>query len=445
MYLLSPGKSIISFSRSSDGAIGVIFALCLIPMIALLGLAVDYSVSLKEKARLVSIADAAALFAVSDTVVTQANAWDRQRDISQAAARREFMAAVEGRAQSVEVFDFNVSTSVQEDVLTVSICYRAQQLTIFGKIFYDKGFEIAACSEASSAPPLFFRIIFLVDASGSMGIGATGADQRLMRNMMNCEFACHTTGSDSYARSIGARLRFDVIQESLLSVVNSAQYLAKRPDQFEFHVYKFSNYLTPVIKSRVISQVKAAIGSMSIDSEGAGTNFRYALQQLMPNISSGGDGKTNANPKTFLIILTDGVESNVYQNQTCTDVEGINGQTVKSCQYVGDWRPDTNFVVTEPGFWSGAERSQALGTLLCSRIRDKGVVIATLNTEYLITNINEYRFMNIQNIIKPAIRETMQRCASRPDFAFFASTPAEIQSATEMLFKTLMEKARITK
>jgi len=67
------GRSWANFFRDEAGNLTSMFALSLLPVLGLVGIAVDYSQSVTRKATLDSIADAASLAAVTSVLLSQAD------------------------------------------------------------------------------------------------------------------------------------------------------------------------------------------------------------------------------------------------------------------------------------------------------------------------------------------------------------------------------------
>ena len=89
---LNFGTKLSELRRSVGGSVGVIFALSVVPMMGLAGVAIDYAAVSKSRTSLQGVADAAALYAVSDQVVKPNVVWSDQKNVTLAAAKKEFEA-----------------------------------------------------------------------------------------------------------------------------------------------------------------------------------------------------------------------------------------------------------------------------------------------------------------------------------------------------------------
>jgi len=227
-----------------------------------------------------------------------------------------------------------------------------------------------------------------------------------------------------------------VVRSAIATVLNEAKATQTLTDQFSFSVHKFSNTLTEVAAaSQDANAVATKVTAMAPDAKGAGTNLRAALASMASKITVG-DGKSPNSRKAFLLILTDGVEGNVNEYER-------NG--AKGWRTYGNWTPDTNLTVSNPGFYSGPERSQAVDPTMCNAMKAKGVTVLTLHTEYLTpVGSTDYRFQQIQSQLKPVIATRLRDCASTADFAFNASSPDEIKTGTQKMLAAVLAKAHLT-
>jgi len=433
------------FWRDTRGNFSTIFALSLIPITIAGGGMLDFTRLTKSRAVLASVADAAVLAGVNDQIVSAALPWTVQEQASLNAMKdafKQFLA--NNKDMSLSLVSDTYTVTINNNVVTAKICYTATQSDSLLQFVGINNNTFSGCATASSAPPTYFSINFLVDASGSMGIGATAADQTLMNNKLGCAFACHTQDgiypcpqpTTSCAKAIGAKTRFDVVRSAIATVLNEAKATQKLTDQFSFSVHKFSNTLSEVAAPSLdASAVATKVTAMTDDAKGAGTNLRAALASMASKITVG-DGKSPTSRKAFLLILTDGVEGNVNEYEE----SGAQGWRT-----YGRWTPDTNLTVSNPGFYSGQERSQAVDPTMCNAMKAKGVTVLTLHTEYLTpVGSSDYRFQQIQSQLKPVIATRLRDCASNADFAFNASSPDEIKAGTQKMLAAVLAKAHLT-
>jgi Flp pilus assembly protein TadG len=458
-------KKLSDLGANMRGSVSVLFGLSIIPMMGLAGVAIDYSSVTKSRTALQGIADAAALYAVSDQVIKPNGNWVDQRAVSIAAAKKEFNSLITGLGATGLLKSMTVEATVLANVINIKICYVGAQPTTTLNIVGVSAMAFDGCSQASSAPPVFVSVYVLADASGSMGVGASAEMQDKMIDKLGCAFACHTIDMHSKpgcslndedkawfsktttcAHAIGVQTRFDIIKLALAKVIDQAGVIQKLPNQFQFAVYKFSNDITRVQKlTGNLSEVKSSLKQMQPDILGAGTNVRRAFRSLLDAIPHSGDGKSASSPKIYLILMTDGVETNMYERADCW-----RPNDPEACKPWGNWDPDPNLVINTPGIWvmsqNQQERAQAIDPSMCTSIKRKGVTIGTLNTEYVVSERaarSDDRFDKIKSDLLPHIRDTMQKCASEPSLAYYATTPADIDKAVTRMFQSLVSRARL--
>ena len=431
------------FRRDRRGAVAIVFAISVLPLMLMTGVAIDYSLATRGRTEVASVADAAVVAAVSESIVKPSTPWGEQRKISLDTLRREFAAQINVLKLRGAVDKRNFEVTIEDSVVKAKICYEGRQTTAMLSMFGMASIPFSGCAEAQSAPPTYVKLFALIDASGSMGIGASVADQNLMRTKLGCEFACHTlTPEPSWGykcdrpnwwnqttdcvKKIGARTRYDVIREALTKVVDQAQVLARVPGQYQIGIYQFSNYLTEVHKTdSALPSVRNAIERMQQDRLGAGTNMRYVFPELARQLPPSGDGKSPDTPKVFVLLLSDGLEDNVYERPDCFF------DARKSCaMFSGSWRADTNF---QP--FRSYHYQEVMSPRLCDAFKQKGATVLTLYT----TNLRNGREWN------PALKTAMRDCATGPQLGYSANSATEVDSAIRAMFAAVVEKARLVR
>src|SRR6187402_1544258 len=182
-------RVVLRFARDRKANVAIIFALMLVPIIFLLGMALDYTLALRQREQLNAAADAAAITATAAAVfATKANL--------------PGLAAIP--TPTVNVVDSGLAR-------TITVSYTAQSVNNFPGVLGKQTWQVggSATARASSAPNMNFFL--LLDDSPSMAIAATQTDITNMINATknqpsgskNCAFACHETNpqKDSGATS----------------------------------------------------------------------------------------------------------------------------------------------------------------------------------------------------------------------------------------------------
>ena len=463
--IVSGRTGVCRFRSDTRGSFTPLFAVCLIPMLAVAGGAIDLTRLYRIKTMIESSADSAAVTAVGANVVDPRLGDEEQKRKSARVAQTQLREnLLQNRGDDVILMFETYSAEMVDFSLTMKICWEARMKTAFLHLIGMKELRATGCSESNATAAGYVAVYFLVDASGSMGVGASERDQQIMKDKTGCTFACHTIDwkskitagcreqTPTCALHHGAKTRFMVVQEALKKVLAAGQTKARRPDQYKFAIYTFSNELRQVMPlSSDYAALNAAVDGMTQDPSG-GTNFSRALNELNAIMPTPGNGKTARNAKVALLVLTDGVEGNVLQIKDLTHINMIainlfGGRNELTVQYNGNWRPDPSLEIQNPGFFEGSERSQAINPSNCEPIKARGIRIGTLNTEYLVPAFElESRFVRIRNSLAPVIADTMRQCATSPEDALLATSPEDVKAATKKLFDQLLgQPARLTR
>lgn len=425
------------FQHAREGAVAVIFALSAIPMLALTGVAIDYAAASRAKVEVNALADSAAIAAVSETILKPTMTRTEQRDAAQKTAESEFNGQVEAQARTWTIATTSFKAEEVDSAVRVTICYEARQPMAMSKLLGVDHIVLASCAKAQSAPPTYVSVYALVDASGSMGIGSTKADQEKMQRQMGCVFACHTTGSTATAKRIGAVTRFDVISNALMRVAQQAQALSRVPGQYQLTVHKFSNYVTEVVPTTTnMNQASALLRSMQMDQRGAGTNFYAVLADFARFVPQSGDGKTPTSPKVFVLLMTDGIGSDVFEETAC------HFDKTKPCTFQGQWYRDPRFTIEEPGMWWGV-RTQPINPRGCETIKNKGATIMTLETEFDSSGSTDSHMKEVDKRFRALAKSGLATCASATNLAYSANLGPDVDRAISQMFTSVVEKARL--
>ncbi|CAN1561616.1 Putative Flp pilus-assembly TadG-like, N-terminal [Rhabdaerophilaceae bacterium] len=427
------------FFRAREGAVGMMFALSAVPLLGLAGIAADYANATRARAQLNSIADAAAVSSVSETILKPTMTRTEQRDAAVRTAQAEFAAQIAAQPRNWALASSSITAEEVGSAVRIKVCYEANQPATMSQLFGQPTIAFANCAQAESAPPTFVSVYALVDASGSMGIGSTKADQELMQRQMGCVFACHTTGTTAYAKQIGAVTRFDVIVNALKRVAQQAQALTRVSGQYKLTIHKFSNYVTEVVPTTTnMTTASNSLQSMQMDQRGAGTNFYAVLADFARVLPQSGDGKTSTSPKIFVLILTDGIGSDVFEERSC--YWGFQ----HPCAYQGWWYRDPRFVIEEPGLWWGV-RTQAINPSGCQAIKAKGATIMTLETEFDSSGSTDAHMKEVDMRFRSVAKTNLATCATATNLAYSANLGPDVDRAISQMFTSVVEKARLVR
>jgi|GEM_PF-4100042 len=329
--------------RDRRGGIAQVFAFSLIPLLGIVGAAVDYGYATNFRAKLQNSADSAALH-VATQISASADASptaNKYQSIAAAAlqsnmANRVLASVEELRICTAAGGDCTTSAGATLNAGDVYVRATANSpryitqlypLTYMGsRTTIPIGVASTVNSGAGGSAP-YIDIYLLVDVSASMGLGASKADQAGMQSYMGCAFACHngdpnqksTTSNDTVmlAHSLGFNLRIDALKSALKSVVTQAQTaVANKTANIRLGVYTFASPFKTVLplsgtfgssSDMSTTTIFGAINSLDIAQFDAGTNPPNALKQMAAVVPKSGDGKTQATAKTFVFLATDGV------------------------------------------------------------------------------------------------------------------------------------------
>jgi Flp pilus assembly protein TadG len=389
-------------ARCRRGNVTIIFALLLLPLVGLAGMVVDYGRALSLNARLQSASDAAAL-AVSEAY----SADPTQSEPSlQAVAQNYVNAAMP--SDGAQVSDFHVCTTSINDCTdngnalqnkTVALSVSANPSRTLSKVLVSAGgsTSVAAHSVATINVPQTIAISLVFDSSASMIVGATAADVTTISNWVSnhwssvkpgdpppsypggdnppCAFACHDVGGStqpsdialglSRAQSAGATTRWDVMVQAAQQLISHVQTEKQTTVQFQNNTYLFnvlsfdSTLHTWGTSNMGFSSATSAIASMS---PGLDTHLSTAMTSLITQVGNEGTGQSAASPLKFVILITDGLQSDRNNNW--------------SCSY---WSQDSywNYNTCYGGY------ATTIDTTQCAQIKSNGAVLAVLETPYV--------------------------------------------------------------
>ncbi|MET4447924.1 Flp pilus assembly protein TadG [Bradyrhizobium sp. GM2.2] len=303
------------FARNRKANVAVMFAIVMVPTIFLLGMALDYTHTQHMKVDLDSAVDAAAVAAVTSTMM------QKSPQVAQTTAKNVFNITANGLVSNNNlaapptltvtvncskpdsttgyctyapcpgldsVFADPVNSNNQV-VRNVQVCYTAAANNAFPSVLKQVSWPFAgqAATRNQGAPNIDFYL--LLDASPSMAIGATSSDiKTLIANTQKqvdsstgtkgCGFACHQTnpaadnlgnpgGIDNYqlARNLGLTLRIDRVTQAVKSLMNTAYQISSiNRNTYGVAIYTFDTALNNSPTSGSSSAVFAPSGKPGV-------------------------------------------------------------------------------------------------------------------------------------------------------------------------------------
>jgi Flp pilus assembly protein TadG len=419
------------FRRDERGNIAIIFALALLPIVSLIGSAVDYSLAVRAKAKLSASVDAALLAATGYTAM-RGTASD-----AKTAATNMFNGQMSAHNLVSNSLNIDITDSVTARTVTGSASVVVK--TAFMHVLGYPTMTVQASSSASASFPTYMDFYVLVDNSPSQGLGATAADMTLLQNATSdkCAFACHDTYTSSskktlqtnsyyqIAKNKGVTMRIDVVRSATQSLTDTATASQVVSNQYRMAVYSLGSdcgslgLSTIASLSSSMSSVKSSVGSldlMTIPYSGYNndmcTDYDGTITAMNGVIPAQGDGSSTS-PQKWLFFVADGVADYAYPT-TCS-------KTVLS----------------------GGRCQEPLNTTTCDTLKTRGIKIAVLYTTYLaITNNSWYT-----TYIAPwrsSIGDIMKSCAS-PGYYYEVDSSGSIGAALTALFQQAIASAHLTR
>jgi Flp pilus assembly protein TadG len=424
------------FRRHDGGTMAMFAGLAAIPVIFSVGAGVDYSSASMAKTKLDAVADAAALSAVDHNAISGTAA------AAQAAATSVFNAEAAG-LKNVAVGNVTVTVTDANGGRTAVVSYTATKTNAFMGAMGIPKTTINGTATASAGLSTNINFYLLLDNSPSMNIAATTAGiQKMVASTSaqgGCAFACHESdpsadnlgnpnGEDNYtlAKNLGVTTRIQNLASATQSLMSTAAASeGSNTSQYQMAIYTFANNGLNTIQaltSNLTTARSAAAGinvlevyknnwlTSSNNNNDTDTNFETAMSQINGIMPNPGLGTPNSTPQEVLLIVSDGVDDEVSSN--CS--QSLDGNR---CQ-------------------------QPFNTAWCTTIKNRGIQIAVLYTEYLPLPTNSWYndwVAPFQNQIGP----NLESCASTGMY-FTVTTDGDITAAMQGLFQQAIAAARLT-
>ena len=408
------------------GAVAVLFALTLLPILGGVALAIDVGSAVWARGQLDLAADAASLVAALDGAAAIAADPNASLVPAQLSGARRF-AAQAGALPNVSMGPVSVAVTHVGNTVTAQVTYSATYATRVASLFGAPSLTVAGRAVIGRTNSPYFAIDVLMDNSSSMAIAATPADIARLGALVTqsplfktwgqsqaCAFGCHfdASGNDFYglAHRNGVTLRIDVLGQAVQGVLDSIAASPQAP-QFAVGLLTFTKTLSSVFaESTDLAAARAALAQVGVpvttDGGDADTNIPQALASLAATTPVAGDGSTAAQPRRYVFIVTDGVADYFAAN--------------------------------------GARTIEPLKPAACAALKAKGVQIMTLYTTYVPLTSNGFYNANVAPFVGQ-VAPNLQACASSANFAFQASDPAAIAAAMQAMLKLAVSSpARFT-
>jgi Flp pilus assembly protein TadG len=421
------------FAKSERANVAVIFALALVPTVFLTGMGVDYTLAVDRETELNAAADAAALSAVTPTMMAGTVSKAQAQAINTFNAQASQVANTNYNAGNV-----TATVTTAGSVRTVTVTWTAASVNTFPNVLGMTTIAIGGSAEATAGLAPNINFYLLLDDSPSMAIAATQTGINTMvsntASQGGCAFACHESnpgpdnlgnpgGEDNYAlaRNLGVTLRIDNLRTAAQNLMSTAKTTETNSTaSYQMAIYTFdvnfntiatltSNLTTASTEAGSINQLEVYDNNnltSSTNNSDTDTNWDNAMTKInttMPNPGSGTNTKGDT-PQEVLFIVTDGVED-----------EMVSGGRVQSL----------------------------MSTTACTTVKNRGIRIAVLYTEYLPLPTNGW-YNSYISPFQANIGTQLQSCAS-PGLYYEVTTGGDISAALADLFDLAVQSAYLSK
>jgi Flp pilus assembly protein TadG len=447
------GDLIARFRKNKRGNVAIIAGIAAIPMVAAVGCVVDYTMATSARAKLQAGVDSAVLAAISSNSPLVATAENMSGDGNVANGTNFLTNFFNANAPASPTATLqNASVSKSGNTVTAILAFTAQVPTAFLGVIGFRNITVTGTSTASFTFATYIDFYLLLDNTPSMGLGATQTDINNMVNLTGCAFACHAiVASDNYyatARANNVTLRIDVVAQAASQLMTTAANTQQLPNQYRMAIFTFGtwgstsdpsdvqqafnnnfapnvvfpsgNCPTPSSNLATAGTQAAQIGLMTIHQNNVpsdrATDFDAMLPAINTCITAPGNGQSPSTPQKVLFLVTDGLADEVDPGNCAA------------------W-PNGNLL-------SGARCIEPINSSLCTAIKNRGIRIALLYTEYLLPNGDSWSNNNVVPLL-PSIAPAMQACAS-PGL-YWKVTPTDgVAEAMNKLFQKVVSSAHIT-
>jgi Flp pilus assembly protein TadG len=423
--------------RDERGAMALMMGLMAVPLLFAVGAGVDYGTANMSKAKLDAVADTAALAAVDHQNITSTPA------AAQTVAENVFNAEATN-LPNVSVSNLTATVTDSTTGRTALVNYTATKTNLFMGLFGYPTTTISGSSTAQAGLTTNIDFYLLLDNSPSMNIAATSTGIATMvantTAQGGCAFACHESdpaadnlgnkgGVDNYtlAQNLGVVTRMQNLATATQALMSSATSMeGSNNQQYQMGIYTFngSGLNTIQLLTSNLTNAENAAANINVEevysnnyltksnsNNDTDTDFESAMSAINTIMPLPGTGTPSSTPQEVLFIVTDGVDDEISS----------------SCSQTFD----------------GNRCQQPFDTTWCTTVKNRGIQIAVLYTEYLPLPTNSWYndwIAPFQSQISP----NLQSCASTGMF-FTVTTDGDITAAMQTLFQQAVAAARLTK
>jgi Flp pilus assembly protein TadG len=405
----SPMTLFSRFQQNRSGAVAVIFALSIVPLLGIAGAAVDYGRASSSRSKLNSAADAAALAALKA----------RPTENPETVGRRVFNGQFSSYGDANLTLK-SLSVQVNNARTTAKVQYSADVKLLIASIL-QTSMEISGKAEATTGAPQDRDIFLMVDNSVSMQfpIDMSG---RIPVGSNGCIFACHVTHSEIRGQGVISRLDAGITAFKKLT----ADLALSQGNTTYYPLASSSRFVTLAPATRNRQQVLDALDRIAFDNS---THFG----EHMSNLASMVAGVPSARQR-IVILMTDGLEEHRNTDYAPPPPQDPAGDPtwVGAPDGVGSRKNGLGF----PNGTSGPQGFVAA----CNAIKASNARIFAIYTP----NYGNYpSFDPGHQENEPASRAALRNCSS-PNMFYVADSPGSLDRAVSDIVGQV-SKLRISK
>ncbi|MBE7186265.1 MAG: pilus assembly protein [Methylobacterium mesophilicum] len=419
--------------RSEKGNVVVTFALCLVPLMGIVGMAIDYGQAVMLRNRLQIAADAAALGVIAEESPASLAAGLMKSDGVVAVGAQDglnLMAANLSAADRKNLKDASVTVQKTGGYLTSKVSFAGASPNSILQIFGRNDFALGGAATGQHLLAQYVDFYILIDNTPSMGVAATPADMaRMEKKNDGCAFACHdlsnSNGAYQIAKKNGIKMRIDTVRLATQELTETASESAELPEQFRMGVYTFgtsaedltvTTITAPTPDLTKVRNSANAVDLMTIPYQGYNndqmTDFVGTLKQMNDLLTKSGDGSIKDDPQKILFLVSDGVND---------------GYLTKGC--------------TKPLTGTRCQAPIDVAQSYCQKIKDKNIKVAVLYTTYSPLPSNGW-YNTWISPFQAEIGTKMQACASAG--LYYEVSPSEgIDDAMKALFQKALRTVQL--
>ncbi len=174
--------------RDRRGAVAVLFATMIIPIVGVVGLAIDYGIWNEAYSSLSLAASSAALNAAKFAASAKAQGDSNYISEGVTAGQQWFLAELGQGSYAADPGTARptVTVSINANIITANVSYSRTVNAVFGKIFKKAQYPISVTASATMSAASYLEVVLMLDNSSSMAIGATTADMTTMMQNTPC-------------------------------------------------------------------------------------------------------------------------------------------------------------------------------------------------------------------------------------------------------------------